>query len=177
MSAESTLLAALEAGIRVRVEGDDLALEAASAPSAELLDHLARDKAAIIALLRPRADGWSAEDWTAYFQERAAIGQYDGCLARPQAEARAFAACVRAWLNLTGEASPPDRCAACGGGERRHEPLLPHCVASGGRASLHARCWPGWQARRMAAAVEALEGMGIARPVELPGDFGKSGDA
>ena len=63
VSAPEALWAARAAGVAVRIEGNDLALEADSQPPAEILERLARHKPGIVALLRPGRDGWSAEDW------------------------------------------------------------------------------------------------------------------
>jgi hypothetical protein len=60
------------AGIQLSIEGDDLGLEASVAPPPALLDLLSHHKASVIALLRPANDGWSAEDWLAFYDERAA---------------------------------------------------------------------------------------------------------
>ena len=60
MSAVEALKAARAAGIELALDGDDLALSAASAPPAAVLDALSRHKAEIVALLRPGRDGWSA---------------------------------------------------------------------------------------------------------------------
>lgn len=49
------------AGIGFAVDGEDLLLNAPSAPTADVLDALARHKAEIVVLLRPGPDGWSAE--------------------------------------------------------------------------------------------------------------------
>ena len=94
MSAAEALRDARTAGIELRVEGCDLALEADTPPPADLLERLARHKPEIVALLRPGRDGWSAEDWQAYFDERAGIAEFDGGQPRPEAEARAFECCV-----------------------------------------------------------------------------------
>ena len=88
MSAAEALKAARAAGIELALDGDDLALSAASAPPAAVLDALSRHKAEIVALLRPGRDGWSAEDWQVYFDERAGIAEFDGGLPRAEAEAR-----------------------------------------------------------------------------------------
>ena len=98
MSAVEALKAARAAGIELALDGDDLALSAASAPPAAVLDALSRHKAEIVALLRPGRDGWSAEDWQVYFDERAGIAEFDGGLPRAEAEARAFECCVVEWL-------------------------------------------------------------------------------
>jgi hypothetical protein len=56
MSAAEALTVARAAGIQVRIDGDDLALEASAPPSAEVLDLLARHKAAILHELREVAN-------------------------------------------------------------------------------------------------------------------------
>ena len=58
--------------------------------------------------------GWTREDWKAFFDERAAIAEFDGKLPRPQAETRAFACCVAEWLNRRRAPTRPGRCAGCG---------------------------------------------------------------
>jgi hypothetical protein len=42
-----------------------------------VLDLLSRHKGEVVALLRPGRNGWSAEDWRAFFDERAGIGLED----------------------------------------------------------------------------------------------------
>jgi hypothetical protein len=91
MSAAQALQVARSAGIKVRIEGDDLLLEAAGPPPAALLDLLSHNKKGILAILRPGRDGWSAEDWHVFFDERASIAEFDGGVPRSDAEARAFA--------------------------------------------------------------------------------------
>jgi hypothetical protein len=66
MSAAEALKAARAAGIRLGIDGDALTLEASEAPSPGVLD-LLRHKAGIVALLRPANDGWSTEDWLAFW--------------------------------------------------------------------------------------------------------------
>lgn len=161
MSAAEALREARTAGIGLRVEGCDLALEADTPPPAGLLERLARHKPEIVALLRPGRDGWSVEDWQAHFDERAGIAEFDGGLPRPGAEARAFECCVVEWLKRTFERSSTGHCVACGGGDRTHEMLLPHGIEPTGHAWLHSRCWPAWHAGRKAEAVVALKAMGI----------------
>jgi hypothetical protein len=175
MNAAEALRAARTSGIDVRIDGDDLALEAPPPPPAELLELLAHHKPGIVALLRPGRDGWSAEDWQAHFDERAGVAGCDGGLPRPEAEARAFECCVVEWLNRNFERSPPGRCLACGVGDHAHDALLPHGIEPTGHVWLHSRCWPGWHAGRKAEAVAALKTMGITPPAEFPDDFGKNG--
>jgi hypothetical protein len=124
VNAVQALKAARAAGIRLSIDGDALMLEAAAAPPASMLDLLSLHKAGIVALLRP-VNGWSGEDWLAFFDERAGIAEFDGGLPRAEAEARAFACCVVEWLNRNPVRSHPGRCLGCGGAERAHDPLLP----------------------------------------------------
>ena len=177
MSPDQALKAARAAGVQLEIGGNDLLLEASSPPPAAILDLLSRHKAEIIALLQPGLDGWSAEDWQVFFDERAGILEFDGGLPRPEAEARAFACCVAKWQNLNFVRSTPGRCLACGDGAHPHDPLVPYGIEPTGHAWLHSRCWPAWHAERKAEAVAALAAMGIAPPAEVPDDFGKNGRA
>ena len=43
-----------------------------------------KQKAEIVALLRPGRIGWSSEEWRAFFDERASIAEFDGGLPRAQ---------------------------------------------------------------------------------------------
>jgi len=168
MSAIAAIKAARAAGVELALDGDDLALKAASAPSAAVLDALSRHKAEIMVLLRPAEDGWSAEDWQVFFEERAGIVEFDGGLPRAEAEAQAFACCVVEWLNRNPERSPAGRCLGCGDREHAHDPLLPYGVEPAGYVWLHSSCWPTWYAARQAKAVSTLTAMGISAPVIRP---------
>ena len=177
MNAARVLKTARAAGINLRLDGEDLVLEAAAPPAPAVLDLLSRHKSGIVVLLRPGRDGWSAEDWQVFFDERAGILEFDGGLPRPEAEARAFACCVTAWLNRNFVRSTPGRCLACDDAAHPHDPLVPYGIEPTGHAWLHSRCWPAWHAERKAEAVAALAAMGIAPPAEVPDDFGKNGRA
>jgi TubC N-terminal docking domain len=156
LNAAGALEAARAAGLKLVVEGDALALSAASAPPAEVLAAISRHKAEIIALLRPGRDGWSAEDWQVYFDERTGIAEFDGRLPRVEAEARAFECCVTEWLNRNPVCSSPGRCLECGGKEDAWDKLLPYGAEPTGHAWLHPGCWETWHANRKAKAVAAL---------------------
>lgn len=161
MSAAEALKAARAAGVHLGIDGDDLVLEASTPPPAAVLDALSRHKAEIVVLLRPAGDGWSAEDWQVFFDERAGIAEFDGGLPRPEAEAQAFACCVVEWLNRNPESSPAGRCLECGDREYAHDPLLPYGVEPTGHVWLHSRCWEAWHAGRKAEAVVTLSTLGI----------------
>jgi hypothetical protein len=165
VSAAEALKAARAAGISVHVDGNDLVLEASAPPPSVVLDLLSRQKAEILTLLQPAENGWSAEDWQAFFDERAGIAEFDSGAPRAQAEARAFACSVAEWLNRNPVRSPPGRCHGCGGGDHGHDPLLPFGIESIGHAWLHSRCWTAWRAERKAEAVTALAAMGIKHPI------------
>ena len=161
MSAAEALRAAREAGIGLHVHGVDLVLEASAPPPAAVIDLLTRHKADLIVLLRPGDDGWSADDWRAYYDECAGIAEFDGGLPRDQAEARAFACCVSEWLNRNPVRSSPGRCLGCGQFDQPHDPLVPFGTDKNGHAWLHQRCWSAWHEGRKVEAVAALVNMGI----------------
>jgi hypothetical protein len=94
MSAAEALQAAQNAGVEIGIDGDDLSLKAASEPPAAIPDELRRHKTEIIAMLRPGHDRWSAEDWRLYFEERAAVAEFDGGLLRTDAEDQKLECCI-----------------------------------------------------------------------------------
>jgi hypothetical protein len=165
MSAVEALKAARAAGVELALDGDDLALKAASAPPAAVLDALSQQKAEIVVLLRSAEDGWSAEDWQVFFDERAGIIEFDGGLPRARAEAQAFACCVAEWLNRNPERSTAGRCLGCGDREHAHDPLLPYGTEPNGHVWLHSRCWPACYEARQTKAVFTLTAMGVSAPV------------
>ena len=144
MSAAEALKAARAAGVSLRVDGDDLLLEATASPPASVIDALSRHKAEVVVLLRPAADGWSAEDWRAYFDERAGIAEFEGGLARVEAEARAFECCVCEWLNKNPAPSRPGRCVWCGQAGNEGATILPFGLEPSGHNWVHDGCWADW---------------------------------
>ena len=153
MSAADALKAARAAGIQLGVDGEDLALTASVPPPATVIDLLASHKAEVVALLRLSRDGWSAQDWQVFFDERAGIVEFDAGLPRAEAEAHAFACCVVEWLNRNPAQSLAGRCFDCGDLDHAHDPLLPYGVEPTGHAWLHSRCWPAWYEARKAKAL------------------------
>ena len=138
MSAAQVLTAARAIGIHVEVDGNDLLLEAVAPPPSALLEALSRHKAEIIGMLRPGADGWSTDDWRLYFEERAAVAEFNGGLTHADAEAQAFECCIIQWMNRNPAASAPGRCAWCGG-QKAQVPLCLHLEPN--RARIHG-CMP-----------------------------------
>jgi hypothetical protein len=167
MSAAEALRVARATGIQLEIDGEDLVLDAAIEPPDAVLEALSCNKAGVIALLRASNDGWSAEDWRAFFDERAGIAEFDGGLSRAEAEAQAFACCVDEWLNRHPAPSPPERCLACGRGEQAHDALVRHGIEPTRHAWLHSGCWSDWHAAREAEARTALAKLGIPAPVAI----------
>jgi hypothetical protein len=168
MSAFRALDAARAAGVEVRLDGKELALSADREPPLDILDMLRRHKLSIVALLQQdlgqknllHADQpWGPDDWRAFFDERAAIAEFDGGLPRVEAEVRAFDCCVAEWLLRNPIHSSPDRCLECGKPAKADDPLLAIGVVGAGEAWLHRDCAPAWHSARRAAAVTALNAM------------------
>lgn len=88
MTAATVVREAVAGGIAIRVEGEALVLSADGQPDEHLLRKLRPWKSAIVAYLRGLAC-WGEEDWTAFYDERAGIMEFDGGLARAEAEAGA----------------------------------------------------------------------------------------
>lgn len=93
MTATGVLRWAQNVGVRVRVDAGDLVLEAPVAPPTAFLDALRRHKAEIVLLLDVGTDAWTSEDWCEFYDERVAIGEFDGGLSSTHAVDLAFACC------------------------------------------------------------------------------------
>ena len=106
MNAFDTLTLARTAGISIRLDGDDLDLEASVPPESAIIKLIVSNKAEIVALLRPDQDGRTDEDWKVLFDERVRIAEFDGGLPRSEAEALAVEICVIEWLLLRDDARP-----------------------------------------------------------------------
>jgi hypothetical protein len=167
-AAEGGVLIALSPSGRISAKGVQSAID-------RWLPAIRQNKAAIIGLLRPGGDGWSAGEWQAFFDERAGIAEVDGGLSRARAEGRALEWCLAEWLIRNPAFSSPDGCFGCGGGEHPHNRLLPVGIGGTGQVWLHSRCQPVWYAGRRAEAIVALAAMGIAASADFPDDFGKNG--
>jgi hypothetical protein len=139
------------------------------------LPAIRQNKVAIMRLLRPGGDGWSAGEWQALFDARAGIAEVNGGLSRARAEGRALEWCLAEWLIRNPAYSSPDGCFGCDVGEHPHDRLLPVGIGGTGQVWLHSRCQPVWYAGRRAEAIVALAAMGIAAFANFPDDFGKNG--
>ena len=176
MNAAEAVRLAQENGIRIGVAGADLILDAEREPEPNVLEAIRCNKAEIVALLGAHHDEWTAEDWKAFYDERAGIAEFDGEQSREQAEAMAFKSCVVEWLNRHPCRTDPGRCAACGEPDREGHTVVPFGTETLGQTWLHPECWKGWYETRMSEAITALAAMGIEEPAKFPDDFGKNGD-
>jgi hypothetical protein len=169
MSAAQALRAARAAGIHIEVEDDDLLLEASEPPPAAVLDELSRHKPEIVRLFCPVKDGWLAEDWRLYFEDRAAVAEFDRGLPREQAEAQAFEYCIAEWLDRNPVPSSPGRCASCGRSET-YAPIVPHGIEPEIHW-LHRECRSEWKEKRRSQAEESLTRMRVRDPSDGSGDY------
>jgi hypothetical protein len=161
MSAVEALRMAQENGIRLGIAGADLILDAEREPAPAVLEAIRHHKEGIVALLAPDHDTWTAEDWQAFFDERAGIAEFDGSQTREQAEAKAFECCVVEWLDRHPCRSNPGRCAACGKPDREGHTVVPFGTGSYGQVWLHPECWEEWHRERKERAGRALATMGL----------------
>lgn len=181
MSASEVLRLARETGVRVGASGADLILDAEREPPPTVLESLRRHKAGIIALLAADRDSWTAEDWHAFFFERAGIAEYDGRQTRAEAEAIAFECCVVEWLNRNPRRSDAGQCAWCQEPDLDGHTVVPFGTADHGHAWLHPGCWNDWHQRRREQAQRCLAGIGVKVPsgtserIEFPENSMKSG--
>ena len=112
---------------------------------------------------------WGENDFRAFYEERAAILEYDGELDRLEAERQALEATIIHWMNL----SPPpvlddDHCAQCGNPVGRiGTDSVPFLTGGDGHIWLHHGCHAVWMACRRREATKAINAMGIARRSEI----------
>ena len=104
---------------------------------------------------------WDETCWLAFYEERAAIAEFDGGLSKDEAENRAFQCCIIEWQNRNYVQSSPERCLECGEGEKPSKPLVAYGTESSGHAWLHHHCKGAWQSKREAQAAKYLTSIGI----------------
>ncbi len=162
MSAVDALRLAEENGVRLGVAGADLILVADREPAPGVLEAIRRYKVGIVALLTAAESKWTAEDWQAFFDERAGIAENDGGLPRVKAETRAFECCVVEWLNRHPAPSDAARCASCGEPEVSATAVVPFGTQR--HTWLHPHCWGPWHQKRRNRARRSLKNWGISAP-------------
>ncbi len=161
MNAAKAIRLAEASGIRIGVEGTHLILDADLEPPVDVVNAIRRHKAEIIELLTIPRDRWTAEDWRAFFNERARIAEFDRGQTRADAEALALESCVVEWLNRYPERSDPGRCAWCQKPDRDGHAIVPFGTETHGHTWLHPECWNDWHENRRRRAQQALAHHGI----------------
>ncbi len=164
LSAAQAVQYAFAAGVRIMTDGSTLKLAAKHPPPAEILDALRSYKAEVIDHILKASPTWSAEDWQLYYEERAAIGEFEGELSRSEAECRAFACCISEWLNRHPEPSEPDRCAWCEKVDQSKHVVVPFGSGRSGHTWLHPECWTAWYEKQRQEARRALTDMSVGAP-------------
>jgi hypothetical protein len=144
-----------------------------SQPPAEVMAILKERRFDVQAVLSARAhatktrtrepDTWGADDWRAFFDERAGIREFDGRLPRLEAERLALADCAEHWLQRNSPAprGPENGCWQCGGAGTEPDGADPLTSRNcrGGVFWVHPRCWADYDATAAAAAKAALSAM------------------
>jgi hypothetical protein len=153
-------------GVSVAARGSRLVVDGPTdALSDRVVEELRALKPEILALLSTRSEDsrWNAADWQAYFDERAAVREFDGGLPRGRAEQLAFEDTVTQWLCLhpAPASDPQEGCVHCLGGEQPGNSLVA-VLAAGGHRWVHDTCWRDWQAERRNQASIALQQLGLA---------------
>ena len=145
MTTSALIAEARRVGLSLRLESDNkLKWTSSSPPPPELLARLRDHKADLIAALGNiehrghrghRVD--EADHWLTFYEERAAIREYDCGLPRPEAEAGALQEAIAHWLvrNPLTPGVPEDGCMHCAG---RVAGRLP--CRGPGRGWLHQTC-------------------------------------
>lgn len=165
MSARAMLEQARADGVQVCLSpAGKITLIGPQAATAKWTPALRECKAGLLEILQAaQADTatWGADDWQAYYHERAGVAEFDGALPRPQAEAQALQCCIAEWLCRNPVTSGPEQCAWCGRGELTGRAVLPYGDATHGHTHLHGECWPAWWENRRHTAIAALKAIGV----------------
>lgn len=171
MSVSDALRAARGAGVAIGLVRDDLVLTAAEKPPAAVLDVLSRNKAAILRLLRPDGEGWSAEDWRDFYDEQAEEAQRERGLAPNEADNHAFVLSLAEWMSRNG--SDP----AAVDFILQIVAIDPHDLIAGPTrdyAGHPASSWDGRCESALLEAAKALDAFGIRFSPQFQDDFGKN---
>jgi hypothetical protein len=146
MSARTLLRHLRAQGVSLAVDGADIVFDGpVEVLTDDLVTRLRAVKAELLAALGPPPPvaAWKAEGWQAYFDECAAVREYDSGQSRAEAEAGAFEDTIDQWLacHPAEPTSDAKGCVHCGGPERPWDALLPISTPGGG-GWMHDRCWP-----------------------------------
>jgi len=174
MSVVEALKAARAAGIGIRLVRDDLVLTAVAPPPAAILDLLSLNKTAIVVLLRPDGEGWSAGDWLDFYNEQVGVAERERGLTGGAAEDLAFVSCLTEWM-LRNDFDP-----AALAFVQRIVSIDPLDLITGPSRDYEghpAKSWDSGCESALLGAAEALDALGIRFNPRSPNDFGKNGGA
>src|SRR4051812_29763133 len=106
----------MKRGVSVQVRGTEVILDGpVQVLTDELVAKLRASKSTLLAALASSETAWDATDWQAYFDERAAVRQYDGAFSCSDAETLAFEDCVQRFVSMDHRRSGAvGVCAHCG---------------------------------------------------------------
>jgi hypothetical protein len=168
MSAAQALAAVRAGGISLAVDGADLILEGSNSPSPAVLDLVRLHKAEIIAAITAtpptNQETGAVVDCRDFYEERAAIRQYDAHYSRAEAEALAWGEMQNRWHAEHGERVSRDLCAGCRrpiGTEKALDLIDGNRVHLGSNTDCLIRHGERWRA----AAARALMALGLRPPV------------
>jgi hypothetical protein len=138
-------------------------MERLRAVKPELLAALAQPRPPTPAVPSPERAGWDEADWGTFYEERAAIRQYDDKRPRAEAERLAWGELLAEWHKVNASPPPAWQCAGClqpiGGAPAMTLPDAARVHDVAGYACLIA-----YGKRWRAAATEGLATMGIEPP-------------
>jgi len=115
----------------------------------------------------PKLDSWRAEDWKAYYAERAGIYEFDAHLPRRKAELRAIEDTTAEWLRRRPIDAEPSACAWCHKQDIGEHDIRVVEYRSGGNLWAHGGCWPALRDTWVFEADMALHAMGVREGVKL----------
>jgi hypothetical protein len=141
-----------------------------------LVGHLSDAQAAEVIARELARPGWSARDWQAFFDERAAIAEHDQALGRHQAERAAYVQCIHRFLVRHPPGYRPDlQCLHCGDMVIKAE-SVPIVCPDNLQRWVHKRCAVDYRLRRIEDARVCLERLGIIDPAvaaKFAGEVGR----
>jgi hypothetical protein len=167
MSAAEAFNAAQAAGLSLAVDGADLILKSSGPPPSAVLDLIRIYKTEIVAAITAgnaasqKVDD-AVADWRGWYEERAAIRQFEGGHTREEAERLAWSEAEDRWHRANGERVPRDLCAGCRRpiGSARALDLIDDNRVHLGDLNCLIRHGDRWRA----VAGQAMKLMGIAKP-------------
>jgi hypothetical protein len=165
LKARALLRELRQRGVAIEAKGGQLIIDGlAHALTDEIVASVKESKSELLQLIGRPEDrrAWGAEDWRAYFEERAAIRENDGEVSWAEAERLALEDTITQWLRLNPDPATDPRCGCvhCGLPDQTGNPLVP-VLAQDGQAWVHDWCWARWTDALREEARNVLMSAGI----------------